>query len=93
MSIDAIPCCDALGAEVIGVDLSQSLDDTAVDTLKLIWAEYRVMVFGDQTLPDPHLIRFSRQFNECDRATIGDTVLNGDIPPEIAIVFNVKENG
>ena len=82
MSIDAIPCCDALGAEVIGVD-----------TLKLIWAENRVMVFGDQTLPDPDLIRFSRQFNECDCATIGNTVLSGDIPPEITILFNVKENG
>ena len=93
MSISAIPCCDALGAEVRGVDLSQSLDDSTVDTLKRIWAENLVMVFRDQTLSDPDLIRFSRQFGECDRAPIGDAVLNRDIPPEITVVSNVKESG
>ena len=47
------------------------------------------MVFRDKTFSDPDPIRFSREFDECYRAPNGDAVLNGDIPSEKAIVFNV----
>ena len=78
------------GAKVRNVDLSHSRTETAIDTLKRLWEENLVMLFRDQTLSDPDLIRFSREFGERYRAPVGDAMLNGDMPPEKSIVFNVK---
>ncbi len=82
MSIDAIPRCDAPTSEVRGAELSHSLDDTAVGTLKHLWAENFGMLFHGQTLSDPNLNRFSLEFSAGYRAPIGVAMLNGDIPPK-----------
>ena len=85
----AIPCYGTFGAKVRSAGLSHSRDETTVDALKRLWEENFVMVFRDKTFSDPDPIHFSREFDECYRAPNGDAVLNGDIPSEKAIVFNV----
>ena len=73
------------GAKARNADLSHSRTETAIDTLKRLWEENLVMLFRDQTLSDPDLIRFSREFSERYRAPVGDAMLNGDMPPEKSI--------
>ena len=51
------------------------------------------MIFRGQSLSDDDLIRFSSHFGECEKAPIGDSVLEQDIPPEITVVSNVMEDG
>ena len=49
------------------------------------------MIFRGQELSDADLLRFSGHFGECDRAPVGDALLNRDIPPEITVISNVKK--
>jgi len=93
MPIEAVPCSPALGAKVEGIDLSRPLDERTVEALKAIWADNLVMVFRGQSLSDADLVRFSSYFGECDRAPVGDEVIDQDIPPEITVISNVKEDG
>ncbi|MDQ0463425.1 taurine dioxygenase [Caulobacter ginsengisoli] len=52
----------ALGAEIGGVDLSQTLDDETIAAIRAAYVEHQVIFFRDQTLtPDQHLA-FGRRF-------------------------------
>ena len=58
---------NALGAEVMGVDLSTSLHPDQIAAIRAAWMEHQVLLFRDQVLtPEAH-IAFSRQFGELDR--------------------------
>ena len=93
MVIEHCPASKALGAIISGIDLAKPIKKETVDALKDIWAENLVMIFRNQSLSDDDLIRFSSYFGECEKAPIGDEVLAQDIPAEITVVSNVKENG
>ena len=93
MTLSYIPVSDALGAVISGVDLAKPLDSETVCALQKIWAENLVMIFRRQSLSDDDLIRFSSHFGECEKAPIGDSILEKDIPPEITVVSNVIEGG
>jgi taurine dioxygenase len=93
MVIEHCPASSALGAVISGIDLAKPINSKMVDALKEIWAENLVMIFRNQSLSDDDLIRFSSHFGECEKAPIGDSVLGQNIPPEITVVSNVKENG
>ena len=93
MLIKHCPASKALGAVISGIDLAKPIDGKTVGALKEIWAENLVMIFRNQSLSDDDLIRFSSYFGECEKAPIGDSVLGPNIPPEITVVSNVKENG
>lgn len=52
----------ALGAEILGVDLSQDLDDATFGAIRDAYHEHQVIFFRDQRLtPEQHL-RFGRRF-------------------------------
>lgn len=52
----------ALGAEILGVDLSQDLDDATFHAIRDAYHEHQVVFFRDQRLtPEQHL-RFGRRF-------------------------------
>jgi taurine dioxygenase len=61
------PLSHALGAEVAGVDLTQPLEDSAVDAVLDAWNESHILLFRGQKLSPEALIRFSRRFGELDR--------------------------
>ena len=93
MTLSCIPVSDALGAVISGVDLAKPLNSETVGAWQKIWAENLVMIFCGQSLSDDDLIRFSSRFGEYEKAPIGDSVLEQDIPPEITVVSNVMEDG
>ena len=63
----AIKNLDApLGAEISGIDLSRPVSSTEVAAIEGVWRERLVVVFHGQTLSDPQLIAFSRNFGELD---------------------------
>ena len=55
-----------LGAEISGVDPSRPLSTSDVETIESVWRERLVVVFHDQSLSDPELIAFSKNFGELD---------------------------
>ena len=54
-------CC---GAEVRGLDLSQPVEEAAVDALKTGLAEYSVLFFRDQTMTPEQQKTLGRYFGE-----------------------------
>jgi len=84
----------ALGAEVAGVDVSRPLPQSDLDAIEAVWRERLVVVFHGQTLSDPQLIAFSKNFGELDPPgpnPYGQPFLKDH--PELNVISNVVENG
>jgi taurine dioxygenase len=91
----AISDLDApLGAEVRGIDLSQTLAPDAVARIEDAWRTRLVVVARGQRLSDPQLLAFSRHFGELDPPgpnPYGEPF--NKTHPEINVISNVVENG
>ncbi len=83
-----------LGAEVAGIDLSAPLAPSDRDAIEAAWRERLVLVFHAQTLTDPQLIAFSKNFGALD--PLGPNP-HGEpfnkAHPELNVISNVVENG
>ena len=85
---------DALGATVLEVDLSRTVDDAAFAAIHEAWLDHLVLVFRNQRLDNAQLVAFSRRFGALDIAPPnenGQRYVEGY--PEILVVSNVVENG
>jgi taurine dioxygenase len=60
--IEARPTSGAVGAEILGIDLSRGLDDSAVDELRTAFNKYGVIFFRDQTISPEQHIAFAERF-------------------------------
>ena len=56
----------ALGAEIIGIDLSLPLDDVMIDDLRALWLEYQMIVIRSQDLTPAKQLAFARALGEPD---------------------------
>lgn len=84
----------ALGAEVVGVDLSRPLPQALFAEIQQAWLEHLVLRFRGQTLTDPQLLAFSRQFGELDPPgpnPYGRPFLPDH--PEMNVISNIKVDG
>ncbi len=66
MPIEIRPLSAALGAEVVGVDLSRPLDDNTFARIHEAHLEHLVLAIRDQDLTPEQHIAFSRRFGELD---------------------------
>lgn len=62
MSIEVRPYSSAIGAEILGVDLSEPLDNATWSTISEAWDKYMVLFFRDQHITPQQHIDFSRRF-------------------------------
>ena len=84
----------AIGAEVMGVDLSRPLDESTLEAIRLAWAENLILLFRDQCLDDAQLVAYSRRFGDLDVSPRFGTVVGKAAPyPEVLVVSNVIEDG
>jgi taurine dioxygenase len=92
--IRVLPTGSALGADVLGVDLSRPLVPDHVSAIMDAWHQHLVLRFRGQRLEDADLVRFSRHFGDLDLAPITSSG-EVEIPeyPEILVVSNVKVDG
>ncbi len=84
----------ALGAEIAGVDVSKPLPQGDIDAIEAAWRERLVVVLHGQSLSDPQLIAFSRNFGELDPPgpnPYGAPFLKDH--PELNVISNVVEDG
>lgn len=81
----------ALGAEIQGVDLSQSMDDATFNKIVDLWHEHEVVFFRDQKLtPDQH-VAFSGRFGELELHVRKDCCRPGY--HELFVVSNILVDG
>ena len=99
MTVEIHPSGAALGAEVRGIDLSRPLLPEDRKAVHAAWLEHLVLLFRGQTLSDHQLIAFSRTFGDLEFPPTRLLKLRkgidqkAEIPPEVNVISNVKENG
>lgn len=92
MSFEIRPLSDALGAEVIGIDVTQPINDAAFTLLHKAHLNYQVLVFREQHLTPQQQIDFSVRFGPLDKHPSQDAAhLEGY--PDILVVSTKTENG
>jgi taurine dioxygenase len=80
-----------LGAEILGVDLSKSLDDAVFREIVDLFHKHEVVFFRNQQLTPEQHVAFSRRFGELELHVRKDCCRPGY--PELFVVSNVIENG
>jgi taurine dioxygenase len=61
-AIEVRPIAGALGAEILGLDLGQDLDDHDIAAVRRAWLDHHVIFFRDQPLPPAQFLRFAKRF-------------------------------
>jgi taurine dioxygenase len=84
-----IPSGAPLGAEIVGVYLSQEIDDQTFHAIDAAYNEHTVIVFRDQQLTPPQHLRFARRFGELEVSPRTQFALPGY--PEILLLSNILD--
>ena len=93
-SFDVIPSGAALGADIVGLDLTQEIDSAVFDRVIDAWDKHLVLRFRNQDLTEDQFVRFSRYFGSLDKAPTRP--VNGSYHPsreEIAVISNIVQGG
>src|SRR4051812_16136313 len=85
------PLHDALGAEVLGLDLSRPLADDDFQRIHQAHLDHHVLVFRDQRITPAQQVAFSRRFGPLQIHVLREFQL--PTQPEVLIVSNIRENG
>ena len=91
MGLNLKPLSDALGAEVLSLDLSSSLDKDTNAALRTAFHERGVLLFRDQNLNEEEHIAFSRCFGDLEIHIAKQYLLAGY--PEIVVLSNKVVEG
>ena len=84
------PVSDALGAEVIGLDVSEPLDVRTLAVIQQAFIDHHLLVFRDQSLSDTAQVAFSKQFGQLEAFPEADKTKSAI---EIYNVANVSPEG
>ena len=90
-SISVVPLKGAIGAEIIGADLSSELDDRTFAEIRDAFHEHSILLFRGRPITEEQHIAFSRRFGK-----LVVHPLKWQLHPkhdEIAVVSNIIENG
>jgi taurine dioxygenase len=96
MSITVRKLSAPLGAEIVGADLSQPLDDADVEAIKRAWHDHLVLLFRGQDLSEDAQIRFARYFGAPQKRPRPPSARaeTGVANPEIVmLVSNIRKDG
>ena len=91
LGFQVLPLSDLMGAEVIGLDLSQPLDEATREAVHQAFLTYQLLVFRDQKLDKPQQIAFTEQFGTLERHTKFNR--GQDEFPLLHVVSNLNEQG
>ena len=97
ISFTVEPLSEALGAEIVGLDLRQDLPPQTVGDIISAWHEHLVLLFRNQSLSEEDQIRFARHFGALQQRTRPPEARNEEClikHPELTmLVSNIRENG
>jgi taurine dioxygenase len=84
------PLSPALGAEIVGVDLGQEIDDRAFAQIRDGWHQHLVILLRDQELSEDDQVRFAQKFGPPAVIHTKQFVRNH---PAVMLISNVREDG
>ena len=89
-AIEIRPIAGALGAEVHGVDLSETLSNSEFDAVHQAFLDHQVIFFRDQGITPEQHIAFGRRFGELDIHPFADGM--EDYPEIIHVLKEAKDH-
>lgn len=89
MPLTIRPFETAIGAEVMGFDMSKPMDDATFRAIDDAWNRYSVLVFRDQKMTEEEHIRFSKRFGDLEEHVLYQ--YRHPKHPDIFVVSNVKD--
>jgi taurine dioxygenase len=84
------PLSPALGAEIMGVDLSAPISDELFARIQDCWHQNLVVLFRDQHLSEDDQVRFAERFGPL---AISHTQRFTTANPSVMLISNIRENG
>lgn len=90
MPLTIRPFANAIGAEVLGFDMSKPMDEPAFRTIEEAWNRHAVLVFRDQKMTEEEHIRFSKRFGDLEEHVLYQ--YRHPKHPDIFVVSNVKDD-
>ena len=82
----------ALGAEILGVDLRDPIDDALKQRFLDAWHQHLVILVRNQTLDEDTQVRFAENFGPPARSSSGRTY-DGVKHPSVMLVSNIRKDG
>jgi taurine dioxygenase len=87
----ARPLTPAIGAELVGIDLRDDMDDDLFDAIYRDFLEHQVLLLGAQDLPPGDQVRFARRFGDVQVHVMNQYHADGH--PELYRLSNLDERG
>lgn len=84
------PLSPALGAEILGVDLSRPISDELFAKIRDCWHDNVVLLFRDQHLSEDDQVRFAERFGPL---AVSHTRRYTTANPAVMLISNIRENG
>ena len=85
------PLSSALGAEILGVDLRDPIDDARKQQLLETWHRHLVILLRDQVLDEDAQVRFAQTFGPPSRITSGRAFSARH--PSVMLISNIRQDG
>jgi taurine dioxygenase len=85
------PLSPALGAEILGIDLRDPIDDALKRTFLDAWHRHLVLLLRNQTLDEDAQVRFAESFGVPAKVTSGRAFSVKH--PSVMLVSNIREDG
>jgi len=85
------PASKALGVEIVGLDLSEPVDDETIGLLRSALAENCLLLFRKQKLTPEQHIAFSKKFGELQYHVLQDYAMAEY--PELFVISNIRKDG
>jgi taurine dioxygenase len=89
-ALHARPLSPALGAEIVGVDLSQPMSDELFEKILQCWHDNVVVLFRAQHLSEADQVRFAERFGPL---ALSHTRRYTTANPAVMLISNIRENG
>ena len=93
--MEIVPLTGAIGAEIRGLNLSQTLDEATAAEIEKAWYEHLVLLFRDQDLDLDAQTAFASCFGDIARHERPKEMRNeaAELGPNVMLVSNIRENG
>lgn len=84
------PLSEALGAEILDIDLGEALSDEAFAEIERVWHANLVILLRDQHLSEDDQVRFAGRFGPL---AVSHTRRFNTENPAVMLISNIRENG
>ncbi|HEY7247736.1 MAG TPA: TauD/TfdA family dioxygenase [Xanthobacteraceae bacterium] len=90
-SATVVPLSPAIGAEIVGLDLRQPMDDAQFAAVLEAWHRHCVLLFRNQHIETEDQLRFAERFGELSKVINNHSKNSGH--PSVMLVSNIRKDG